>query len=128
MNVVAAVFTDGDLVLACRRNAGIEAGGYWEFPGGKVAEGEAPQAALEREIWEELGVEIEVGALADRSATMVTGEQIDLSCYFVRSLGDVPRTSTDHDLVCWLRRERLIWLNWAQPDLPCVRRLVFAAD
>jgi 8-oxo-dGTP diphosphatase len=127
MEVVAAVFTDGERVLACRRRPGLEAAGRWEFPGGKCAPGESPQAALEREIAEELAVEIEVGELLDRSTTMVAGRQIALSCYFVRPIGAVPERSTDHDQVCWFARGRLAWLDWALPDLPAVRRLRFAS-
>lgn len=126
MEVVAAVFTDGDRVLACRRRQGLAAGGRWEFPGGKPEPGEPPEAALEREIAEELGVQIEVGALLDRSTTMVAGTPITLACYFVRALGDPPSRSSDHDQVCWFARERLRWLHWADPDLPAVRRLASA--
>lgn len=128
MDVVAAVFTDGDLLLACRRHADRQAGGLWEFPGGKLEPGEAPEAALEREIAEELDVEIEVGELLDRSTTMVDGTPITLQCYFVRPLGAPPVASTDHDLVSWFRREGLIWLRWAAPDRPAVRQLGFASD
>lgn len=126
MEVVAAVFTDGDRVLACRRRAGLETGGRWEFPGGKLEPGERPEAALEREIAEELDIEIEVGDMLDRSTTMVAGRPIELSCYFVRLLGDTPGESTDHDQVCWFARDRLPWLVWAAPDLPAVRKLAFA--
>lgn len=126
MNVVAAVFTDGELVLACRRRAGLAAGGCWEFPGGKLEPDEEPVAALEREIAEELGVEIEVGDLLDRSTTMVAGTEITLSCYFVRPLGEPPTHSTDHDQLGWFQRDRLVWLGWAAPDLPAVRHLAFA--
>jgi 8-oxo-dGTP diphosphatase len=126
MEVVAAVFTDGDRVLACRRNPDLAAGGRWEFPGGKPEAGEPFPAALEREIAEELDVEIEVGELLDRSTTMVDGLPITLTCYFVRPLGEGPTTSTDHDQVCWFARDRLLWLDWAPPDLPAVRRLVSA--
>ena len=80
MEVVAAVFTDGERVLACRRREHLEAGGRWEFPGGKLEDGEAPEAALAREITEELGVEIEVGELFDSTTSIVKGTQITLSC------------------------------------------------
>jgi 8-oxo-dGTP diphosphatase len=126
MDVVAAVFTDGDRVLACRRRAGLAAAGLWEFPGGKREDGESPTAALEREIAEEFGVEIEVGELLDRSTTMVDSVAITLSCYFVRPLGALPVRSTDHDQLGWFLRERLVWLSWAAPDLPAVRSLAFA--
>lgn len=128
MHVVAAVFTDGERVLACRRQAHREAGGRWEFPGGKQEPGEQPEAALEREIREELGVEVEVGDLLDRSTTMVAGTEVTLACYFVRPLADLPTKSTDHDQVCWFLRNRLRWLDWAAPDLPAVRRLVDATN
>jgi len=60
--VVAAVIRDraGRFLLA-RRPAGRHMAGLWEFPGGKVHDGEAPAAALERELAEELGLEITVG-------------------------------------------------------------------
>jgi len=126
VEVVAAVFADKERVLACRRRTDREAGGRWEFPGGKVERWEQPEAALEREIFEELGVEIEVGHLLDRSETVVAGRPIALSCYFVRPLGQYPISSTDHDQVCWFVRDRLLWLRWADPDLPAVRRLAVA--
>lgn len=126
MDVAAAVFTEGDLILACRRAAHLEAGGRWEFPGGKLEDSEAPEAALEREIAEELGVEIEVGQLLDRTTSVVDGTSITLSCYFVRALGQMQLTSTDHDVVAWFPRQRMVWLNWAEPDRPAVWKLYTA--
>ncbi len=126
MEVVAAVFTDGERVLACRRRADLQAGGRWEFPGGKTESGGSPATALEREIVEELGVAIEVGDLLDSSTTVVAGTPITLACYFVRPLGEAPSRSIDHDEVCWFSRDRLLWLDWADPDLPAVRKLVAA--
>lgn len=128
MEVVAAVFTDGEHVLAGRRREHLEAGGRWEFPGGKLEDGEAATAALEREIAEEFGVDIEVGELMDRSTTIADGTPITLSCYFVRPVEEGPRFSTDHDELGWFQRDRLMWLNWALPDLPAVRKLAFAGD
>lgn len=128
MNVVAGVYTDGELVLACRRKEGMEAAGRWEFPGGKVDPGELPQAALERELAEELGAEIEIGELLDRSTTVVDGVEITLSCYFVRPVGATPTSSTDHDELGWFVRDRLVWLNFTDPDLPAMRKLAFATE
>ncbi|HEY3547978.1 MAG TPA: (deoxy)nucleoside triphosphate pyrophosphohydrolase [Propionicimonas sp.] len=125
MEVVAAVFTDGERVLACRRREHLDAGGRWEFPGGKLEAGEAPDAALVREIEEELGVEIEVGDLLDSTTTIVDGREITLSCYFVQPVAESPQFSTDHDELGWFERNRLMWLNWAAPDLPAVRKLAF---
>ena len=74
--VGAAVVRDGR-VLACRRTTPPEAAGRWEFPGGKVEPGESPDAALVRELHEELGVEAEHYRMRDfyRSGSM--NESID---------------------------------------------------
>ena len=60
IKVVAAVIKDGDKIFATQRGYGEFKDG-WEFPGGKVEPGETPEAALAREIREELDTEIEVG-------------------------------------------------------------------
>ena len=59
VRVVAAVIRDNDKIFATQRGYGDLKGG-WEFPGGKIEEGETPQEALKREIMEELDTEIEV--------------------------------------------------------------------
>ena len=56
LEVVAAVFVRDSTVLACRRAPGKTAAGKWEFPGGKVDDDETSEAALVREIHEELGI------------------------------------------------------------------------
>ena len=66
VRVVAAVIRDGDKIFATQRGYGDLKGG-WEFPGGKIEEGETPQAALKREIMEELDTEIEVGEIGRAS-------------------------------------------------------------
>ena len=63
--VGAAIVRDGR-VLACRRTSPVEAAGRWELPGGKVEPGETPEAALVREVREELGVGVAIIALAGR--------------------------------------------------------------
>ncbi len=62
IDVVCGVILDGEgRCLACRRPEGKHLGGLWEFPGGKVDAGEMPDAALVRELEEELGIRVEVG-------------------------------------------------------------------
>ena len=125
--VVAAVITRGDLVLACRRNAEREAGGLWEFPGGKVEAGESPRDALVREIREELGVGIRVGALLHRGATPMNGRIVDLSCYWATLADAAPSASTDHDGIQWFRRDELHEVDWPEPDGAAVALLAGGA-
>lgn len=119
LEVVAAVFVRDGNVLACRRAPGKSAAGKWEFPGGKVDDDETSEAALVREIHEELGISISVEALIDRSVTPVGRNNIDLSCYLVVS-AEVPTRSTDHDKLRWVPIPSLPTLDWAAPDLPAV--------
>ena len=122
--VVAAVLRDGGRVLACRRAPGRDAAGQWEFPGGKVEPGEELGAALAREVREELGVGIHVGALLDRSVTVrADGRAIDLACYDCTLDGPAPVSSTDHDALRWLTPAELGGLDWAEADRPAVRLL-----
>ena len=59
--VTAGILTDGDRILVCQRQAGSRFGLKWEVPGGKVEDGEAPEACLRRELSEELDIQAEVG-------------------------------------------------------------------
>lgn len=62
LHVVAAVIHDDrGRVLLAQRPPGKPHAGYWEFPGGKVESGESPQAALARELHEELGIQARIG-------------------------------------------------------------------
>lgn len=123
IEVVAGVASQGDTVFACRRSPELSSGGRWEFPGGKVEVGERPEEALARELREELGADVSVGRLLDRSVVAVGALQIDLACYVVTFRGAPPVSSTDHDELRWVPRNRLAELDWASPDLPMVRLL-----
>ncbi|OUE22406.1 CTP pyrophosphohydrolase [Clavibacter michiganensis] len=127
LEVVAAVLIRDGRALACRRAPHKPGAGTWEFPGGKVEAGEAPRAALAREIREELGIDVTVGALVDRSEVPVGDRVIDLACYLADPVGPLPTTSTDHDALRWVPLADLGELDWSAPDLPAVRRLVLEA-
>lgn len=106
-------------VLAFRRRPDKAAGGMWEFPGGKVEKNETPEAALVREVREELGVGVTVGGLVTRSSTVVGDRLIDLACYWV-TVSEFPAESTDHDAIRWVTAADLRSMEWAEPDIPAL--------
>ncbi len=121
--MVAALIFDGPHVLACRRRAEKDAGGKWEFPGGKVEPGESAADALAREIREELSVDIEVGDELTTDDTPVGARVIRLVCLRATLAGPRPIASTDHDRLAWMLPRDLDGLDWAEPDLPAVALL-----
>ncbi|MEV7610940.1 (deoxy)nucleoside triphosphate pyrophosphohydrolase [Microbacterium sp. NPDC089320] len=123
IEVVAAVIEQDGRVLACRRRPEKAAGGKWEFPGGKVEQGETNAEALIREIREELGIPVEVTGLLRIDDTEVGSNVIRLICLRTRLRGEAPTTSLDHDELRWVPRGNLVALDWAAPDLPAVAEL-----
>ncbi len=84
--VTAAIIARGGRILLLRRARGQKHEGYWEFPGGKTEPGETPQAALERELWEELGITVRVGEHFMDSPYAYPGGAINLRAYHVEWL------------------------------------------
>lgn len=109
-------------MLCARRGPGRALAGLWEFPGGKVEAGEGEAEALAREIREELGATIEVGAFVAEVDHDYGGFKLRLRAYRARMSGGEPSPS-EHDELRWLPADRLRELDWAGADLPVVAAL-----
>ena len=91
----------------------------WEFPGGKIEEGESAEAALIREIGEELGVSIEVlRALPVSDHSYVPGRVIRLYPFVCRIASETSPVAGEHAEIRWIRKEDLRSLDWAAADIP----------
>ena len=100
--VVAAVIRDGaGKILLTRRPEGSHMGGLWEFPGGKVEAGEAPIAALERELEEELAISAKIGSPLTFSVHEEPGMRIVL-LFFAAALGDAEPTALEDQQIAWV--------------------------
>lgn len=120
---MAAVILDGSRVLACRRAPHKSLAGKWEFPGGKVDANETPEAALMRELREELDVDSIVHELIRTDVSRFEEGTIQLECYRVSLPGRTPSRSTDHDELRWVELQDITSLDWAAPDQEMVRQL-----
>jgi 8-oxo-dGTP diphosphatase len=115
--VVGAAIVRAGLVLAARRSAPTELAGRWEFPGGKAEKGESDAAALTRECREELGVELEVGALL-ASAPVLDG--LELRVYLCALRSGEPVALQDHDELRWVDADEIGALDWLPADRPAL--------
>jgi 8-oxo-dGTP diphosphatase len=122
MLVAAAIIVRADgAMLIARRAVGRSHAGLWEFPGGKLEPGETPEACLARELREELGIVVEVGAYV---AAGVAG-QITLLGYRARIVtGEL--SLSDHDAVAWVLPADLAAYPMPPADLPIAVALVGA--
>ncbi len=112
--VVAAFIKRGSQILLARRPEGKLRGGLWEFPGGKLEEGEVPEEALKRELAEELGVSAEIGPLLGEVVYTYPEVTIRLLCYETKILGE-PRPLEGQTL-SWFSPEEIASLPLAPAD------------
>jgi len=121
-NVAAAVFIQNNKVFCAQRKDAGETAKLWEFPGGKIEEGETPGQALEREIQEELCTKIRV----EDFITTVNHEyktfSITMHVYLCTILSG-SLTLTEHLDSRWLSADELDTVNWAPADVPIVEKV-----
>jgi 8-oxo-dGTP diphosphatase len=118
--VVGVAVVEAGRVLGARRSGPLELAGLWEFPGGKVEQGEDPDAAAVREISEELACTIEVTGWLDGETSIA--EDLLLRIATAR-LTDGDPVPVEHDAVRWLRADQLDDVAWAAADVPFLARV-----
>lgn len=115
IKVTAAVIERGGKVLIARRKKGDRFEGRWEFPGGKIEAEESPQECLQRELREEMGVEVEAGEFLCSVPFETSGLSIELMAFRTRLLAGEVRCH-DHDEVRWVEPGHLGDFDLTEPD------------
>ncbi|MDE6568231.1 MAG: (deoxy)nucleoside triphosphate pyrophosphohydrolase [Lachnospiraceae bacterium] len=126
IRVVAAVIRDTNkngepIIFATQRGYGDFKGG-WEFPGGKIEEGETPQEALQREIMEELNTEIKVRELVDTIEYDYPTFHLSMDCFWAEVVsGEL--VLKEHEAAKWLKREELDSVEWLPADIALIEEV-----
>ena len=110
-------------ILACKRSANQVMGGHWEFPGGKVEAGETTSMALERELFEELGIQAQVGPLIDKIVHDYPSMIVSIEFFQCSSDAKV-YSQNAHDDFRWVDEESAANLNWLPADVDFVQGLI----
>ena len=126
IKVVAAVIKDGDKIFVTQRGYGEFKDG-WEFPGGKVEPGETPEAALAREIREELDTEIEVGRKIDCVEYDYPAFHLSMDCFWAEVIsGNL--ILKEHEAAKWLTKNELDSVDWLPADQGLVEKIKMEWD
>lgn len=121
VRVVAAVIRKDNKIFATQRGYGEFKDG-WEFPGGKIEEGETPEQALAREIREELDTEIQVGKLIDTIEYDYPNFHLSMDCFWCEiKQGELELK--EHEAARWLSKEKLYSVDWLPADVGLIQKI-----
>ena len=115
VKVVAAIIAEKGRIFATQRGYGEFKDG-WEFPGGKIEEGEMPQQALVREIQEELDTEVEVGDLLGTVEYDYPTFHLSMQCFLCR-IKSGRLNLKEHEAARWLAEDELDNVDWLPADI-----------
>ncbi|MCM3322253.1 (deoxy)nucleoside triphosphate pyrophosphohydrolase [Cytobacillus kochii] len=123
VHVVGAIIENEKYEIFCAlRSPEMSLANYWEFPGGKIEEGETPEQALEREIQEEFSCLIQVGSKVEDTVYEYENVIVRLETYKAELKKGQP-TALEHAATKWVTREEITNLNFAPADIPAVKKI-----
>ena len=123
VNVVAAVLVDKNKkILVAKRKQEKSQGGKWEFPGGKVDDGESHQSALERELFEEFAIITKTGEYIGSNIHSYNTTTINLMAYFSEYKSREFKC-VEHDEIAWVPQEDLFNIDFTEADIPLIKMI-----
>jgi 8-oxo-dGTP diphosphatase len=121
IHVTCAIIEKDGKVLSTQRSETMSLPLKWEFPGGKIHDGERPEDCLKRELHEELALEVAVS----RPLSPVTHQYptFQITLYpFVCKITSGKLKIHEHKAFTWLPPEKLHELDWAEADIPVIKQ------
>jgi 8-oxo-dGTP diphosphatase len=123
IRVTAGIIENKGKVLVARRNKDDPLKDKWEFPGGKIEDGETPEECLKRELHEELGIDAEVGTFLCSTKYTYDHISIELLAYNINHFsGDI--VLNDHEEIEWVTPSELHNYDFPEADNPIIDRLL----
>ena len=123
IKVVGAIIENSNSEILCAlRSPKMSMPNLWEFPGGKIENGESHGEAIQREIEEELSCKVEYIEDFNNNTHEYDNVIVNLITVKCKLIEGTP-TSNEHSKLIWLKRENLDSLNWAPADIPAVEEL-----
>ncbi|MFB3920323.1 MAG: (deoxy)nucleoside triphosphate pyrophosphohydrolase [Terriglobia bacterium] len=120
--VTAGIIRNGERILICQRHRSDPYGLQWEFPGGKVRDGEELRASLHRELSEELSIQAEIGEEVFRLRHRYPDRYVEVVFFTVRQYEGAIKNHV-FEAVEWAPRERLPEYNFLEADRELVERI-----
>lgn len=121
--VVAGLVIKDGLCLIAKRRAGDSLENLWEFPGGKLEDGETHEICLQREMYEELQIDITVGDFFAETRYEYQFGVIQLFLYWATWRSGTLYQAV-HDEIAWVTKETIVNYKFAPADIPIVEKLI----
>ena len=118
----AIIMRDGKFLIAQRKMNDNIFGGLWEFPGGKVEDGETPEECMSRELKEELDIEVEVGEMIISNKHKYPQGIFELLAYKVKHISGKIILNV-HDEIKWVTCDEMSNFEFPPADIPIIEKL-----
>ena len=122
VKVVGAIIENNNEILCALRSKDMSLPMLWEFPGGKIEEGESVNEAIVREIKEELDCDIEAISIFNDNTHEYENIIVNLITVKCKLINGIPKAK-EHSKLLWLPVDYLESLNWAPADIPAIKEL-----
>ena len=123
IKVVAAILQKEDKILIARKKQGKPLAGYFEFPGGKIEEGETPEESLIRELMEEMNIKIAVKEYIGEIIYDYGNDKVISLLGYTAKIIDGEIKLSDHDRYEWVTLEQINNYKIAPADIPLIDKL-----